>query len=281
MSAAKTLLEQLRLHYIKPAAGAFPGGVFVPECGINGRTAQSRADALYVGFTSTSGRLLIGHEVKVSRADWRKELDTAGKADFWADNCHAWYIVAPGPEIVPAAEVPHGWGLMYPSTRAKTRMQVVVKATVHGDRVPSWDAVRSILSRLDTLRAQHDVDVRAEAAQDAQAKAEAWVERRLRDVEQTGMSPQQRERLDALDLLEEFLGRKVSRWAWSNQDGTEISTEVAAAAIRLAQSAGDLLGQERYATSAFTRLVEQMQKGLSAYDEARQALAELTGTATP
>lgn len=72
------LLERLERHYIKPGE-PLAGGVFLPEVGINGG-GSSRCDAIYVGFTSTSGRMLVGHELKVSRADWRRELDQPGKA---------------------------------------------------------------------------------------------------------------------------------------------------------------------------------------------------------
>lgn len=89
---AADLLTRLQRHYIKPGE-VLPGGVFVPEVGVNGGV-QSRCDAIYVGFTSTSGRQLVGHELKVSRADWQHELDQAGKADFWHDNTHQWYVAA-------------------------------------------------------------------------------------------------------------------------------------------------------------------------------------------
>lgn len=149
------LLGRLERHYIKPGQG-LPGGIFVPEVGQNGSSgAGSRCDAIYVGFTSTSGRLLVGHEIKVSRADWLNELSHPGKSDAWADQCHEWWLVVPDPSIVHDGELPAGWGLMTPSRRTTTRLQVHTKA----DRkppghVPSWDAVRSIMARQDTLREQ-------------------------------------------------------------------------------------------------------------------------------
>ena len=77
----KILMETLERHYINPSDD-YAGGVFVPECGVNGKFgASSRVDALYVGFTQASGRLLIGHEVKASRSDWLRELSKVGKAD--------------------------------------------------------------------------------------------------------------------------------------------------------------------------------------------------------
>lgn len=269
MSATKTLLEILQRHYIKP--GAFPGGIFLPECGINGNGIQSRADALYVGFTSTSGRLLVGHEVKVSRSDWRKELDTAGKADFWADNCHQWIIVAPGADIVPAEEIPHGWGLMYPNPRTATRMQIVVKPETHKDRVPSWTAVRSMMARLDTLQHQHAADVRQAALEDARKQAEGEYEARNRHAK--AMTSEDRRRLDLLDRLENALGAKLGP-GWGDDD--TVSPEIVAAALRLAEAA-DSMVPGAYGTDQLRRAAEAMLTGLEEYDSARKALLELTG----
>lgn len=163
------MMERLRRHYLKP--GNMPGGVFVPEVGINGPMRQQRCDALYVGFTSSSGRLLVGHEVKVSRSDWRHELDQPHKADRWSDQCHAWYVVAPSIEVVKPEELPHGWGLLTINPRTTTRLDVTVKAATYPDREPAWWAVRSLIARNDTLTWQAIAD-----------KAAQLVEARVKDA---------------------------------------------------------------------------------------------------
>lgn len=270
MSATSTLLEVLRRHYIKP--GAFPGGIFLPECGVNGGTgAGSRADALYIGFTSTSGRLLVGHELKISRADWRKELDSAGKADFWADNCHAWYVVAPGPEIVPKDEVPHGWGLMYPSARSRTRMDVVIKPPVRPERVPSWTAVRSIMARLDTLQHGHVAEIQRTALESAREQASREYDARAKGETLTS---EQRERLGLLERIERVLGVEVGH-GWGDDD--TVRPEVAAAALRLVQSIGQLDLRGRYEVQHLQQAAQSLLEGLTTYDEARTALLDLAG----
>lgn len=274
MSATKDLLERLRRHYIKP--GSMPGGIFVPECGINGGP-QTRADALYVGFTSTSGRVLVGHELKVSRADWRRELDHAGKADFWADNCHQWIIVAPGPDVVPKEEVPHGWGLMYPNARTTTRMDVVVKPVTHADRQPEWNAVRSIMARLDTLRAQHDAQVERTAREKAQEEARQQIARAAERAE--GLSPEQRQRLEVLDRLEKLVGAEITYYVWDDKGGEKVGADTVAAALRLAICGKDLgLEGDRYAAHQLESIADRLLKGLAAYEDARTGLLELIGT---
>lgn len=183
------LLALLRRHYIKPGLD-LPGGVFVPEVGGNGSWgASARADAIYVGFTSSSGRILVGHELKISRADWLNELNKPGKADQWADQCHAWYLVVNDPAIVKPGELPAGWGLMSPGP-SRTRMTVHTPAAVKPDHTPSWDAVRSVMGRIDTLRA-NEVAAAVESRDQArrrkyQKDVNEAVELRMKAMPETG-----------------------------------------------------------------------------------------------
>ena len=268
----KTLLDRLERHYIKPSGiGGFPGGVFIRECGINGPGATSRVDALYAGFTSTSGRLLIGHEVKASRADWRKELDSSGKADFWHDNVHAWYIVAPSTEIVRPEELPDGWGLMVLNTKTTTRMDVKVKARVDADRVPSWTATRSILSRLDTLRANHETELRSEIYQRVRKELEELFEKH--EANRAPLTHEQRSRLNLLDRIETALGQKVVGYDWTRVE--QLPPEKAAAAIRLIGAGHVMVTGERYSTQNLKRQAEAMLAGLNEWEQAQNALREL------
>ncbi|RHA38702.1 hypothetical protein [Cellulomonas rhizosphaerae] len=175
------LMARLQRHYIKPSA-PLPGGVFLPEVGWNGGVHPSRCDALFIGFTGSSGRMLVGHEVKASRSDWLNELSKPGKADAWADQCHEWWLVT-APGIVHPGELPAGWGHMVPGP-SRTRMRVVTPARRRPDtHSPSWDATRSIIARLDTLQSQARAAIRDEerqrvadelaAAADAETK---WME---------------------------------------------------------------------------------------------------------
>lgn len=145
---ARELMVRLRAHHGIPS-DSWAGGVLLEEVGLNGPGQQRRADAIYAGFTSASGRLLVGYEIKVSRSDWRAELAKVGKADFWHDNCHQWYIVAPSEDIVPREELPEGWGLKV--SHKPGGLKIVVRAVTR-DVTPSWQAMRSLLSRFDTQR---------------------------------------------------------------------------------------------------------------------------------
>jgi hypothetical protein len=222
---AKELLARLQRHYIKPGE-LMAGGIFMPEVTLGVR----RADALYIGFFQSRGRHLVGHEIKVSRADWLHELDQPAKAEAWEPNCHAWYVVAPSTSIVRPEELPEGWGLMV-TGRSKTRMEIVVKAAVHPDRVPSWEATHALVQRADSLRMDAITKDRA-----------ATSERLYRDIEQrvaagiaahTGDDRLERERdrlFDQLTQLEQILGLTIADNRW--QDGAVTVDEIRASFAR-------------------------------------------------
>ncbi|SHU27326.1 Uncharacterised protein [Mycobacteroides abscessus subsp. abscessus] len=154
---ATELLQMLRQHHgLNAPPEKWAGGTLVHEVSANGPHGEGRrADALYIGYTAASGRCLIGYEIKTSRADWRREIAlAANKADQWCDQCHEWWIVVSDPAIVKDGELPQGWGLMSPPSGGDHLMTVHVRAERNTDRNPSWDTLRSIMSRLETLRAQ-------------------------------------------------------------------------------------------------------------------------------
>lgn len=73
-----------------------------------------------------SRRMLHGHEVKVSRGDWLRELRDPTKADTWRQYCDRWWLVAPAGVARPD-ELPTGWGLLVPVGRV---LRAVVPAPV-------------------------------------------------------------------------------------------------------------------------------------------------------
>jgi hypothetical protein len=281
MSATAQLLEQLRGHYIAETTqpGARRGGVFAHEVSPNGSWGGPgirRADALYAGFTSASGRILVGHELKVSRADWRAELAKVGKADAWADACHQWWIVAPSTEVVPPEELPDGWGLMLPPRTARgRRMQIAVKARVKTDYNPPWWAVRSLMARLETLEHEqrHDEIQRIVRAQVAERTAH--LEKRKAP---TQASLEDQHRLDDLTRLEKELGFELASFR-SDLEKRQISVRDFQRALRLAAATGaeaGRLGNLRYsikhlqeAATSLAETVPEIERALAGGGEDR------------
>lgn len=76
-----------------------------------GFDATRTADAMALSLWPSRGHELHGFEVKVSRSDWRTELNNPEKAEVWTNVVDRWWIVAPK-GIVPVDEVPAAWGLL-------------------------------------------------------------------------------------------------------------------------------------------------------------------------
>lgn len=69
------------------------------------------ADFIAQDCHSGQGLHLIGHEVKVSRADWLAELRSPTKAEAIKRYCDRWFLVVPDKSIV-HDDLPADWGLM-------------------------------------------------------------------------------------------------------------------------------------------------------------------------
>lgn len=69
------------------------------------------ADAMAMSLWPSRGLYMTGFEVKVSRADWKKELRSPEKAEELARYCKHWFVACPE-NLIPIDEVPSGWGLI-------------------------------------------------------------------------------------------------------------------------------------------------------------------------
>lgn len=69
------------------------------------------ADGLAISTYPSRGIHLHGIEIKVSRADWRRELRRPEKAEPIAQYCTYWWLAAPD-GVIPLDEVPQDWGLL-------------------------------------------------------------------------------------------------------------------------------------------------------------------------
>lgn len=210
--------------------------------------------------------------MKVSRADWRKELDSPGKADAWHDQCHAWIVVAPSEEIVPRAEVPAGWGLMVPG-RSKTRMTTLVRP-VYRDVQPSWDACRSVMARQDTLRSQALAEERWQIANRERAVELREKQRAAGD----GLSHQDRERLELVERMEKELGAlgiELAGYTWG--DNETATPEELSAALRLVRTARRMAGRDRYAVDSLRRSAQSILQELDAFEKTLTLLSNLAG----
>lgn len=68
------------------------------------------ADAIAVNLWKSRGHAIHGFEIKVSRADWLRELKAPEKAEPLYRFCNHWWVVAPR-GVVQDGELPSNWGL--------------------------------------------------------------------------------------------------------------------------------------------------------------------------
>lgn len=79
-----------------------------------GFEATRSLDALVVGLWPSRGCEIEGFEIKVSRADWLRELKDFSKADSFYCYCNKFWLLVSNPDIVADGELPASWGLMAP-----------------------------------------------------------------------------------------------------------------------------------------------------------------------
>ncbi len=89
-----------------------PAHAFLEE--VRNATGAARieryADALAISLWPSRGIWFAGVEVKVSRQDWKRELDDPRKSAAIQRFCDYWWVAAPA-GIVESHEVPETWGL--------------------------------------------------------------------------------------------------------------------------------------------------------------------------
>lgn len=87
---------------------------------------QSRwADAVAMDTWPSGGLSVHGFEIKVSRQDWLKELEQAGKSQAISRYCDRWWLVAGNEGIVKPGELPASWGMI---ARSGNGLKVECKA---------------------------------------------------------------------------------------------------------------------------------------------------------
>lgn len=92
-------------------------------------------DFLAVNCWPSRGFEVHGHEIKVSRSDWKRELKKPHKALLSMARCDFWWVAAPD-GIVQPGELPEGWGLMILSDKGS---RVAIQAPRLRDKIGrSW-----------------------------------------------------------------------------------------------------------------------------------------------
>lgn len=178
------------------------------------------ADAMAMSLWPSRGLYMTGFEVKVSRTDWKKELEQPEKAEELARFCRLWFVACPD-KMIDKDEVPPGWGLIH--VKDDGGLRYVKPAPEHSVVEPTWMLFASLMRDVvENWVPSTLVDQRIEAASR---------ERMARRIEQEGYelkeAKRQLEKLrENIAAFEAESGVKIDRY--SDHFNREIGAAVAA-----------------------------------------------------
>lgn len=262
------LNELLHTHFIRPEdriseAGA--GAVYLTE--VNAPNSTRRADAVHIGLWQNRGGGRIDVcELKTSRSDWLRELESPAKAEAWWPYCNAWWLVVPTTDIVKDGELPPGWGLMTPGGRGR-RFKVVVKPE---ERKPELTVtlLRTLLTNTETTKIHALRQQRQELGERHSRQVDEM--RRMRGH----LSPKDRDRLALLDRLEKRLGMRLEDSAWEGRltpetaaEGLKVFMQGQAAVENAKKDAEYVIGELDRAAKGAQRHADELRKAMMGFKE--------------
>jgi hypothetical protein len=126
--------------------------------GFDGNNGQ--CDYLAINTWQSKGLQLLGHEIKVSMSDWKRELERPEKSERFARFCRRWWVVMPSElakKVKP--EIPPTWGLMSVSDAGRIT-EMVSAPSKEPDPVATWWWIGWLaqLDRRDKRRSQSEID---------------------------------------------------------------------------------------------------------------------------
>jgi len=128
---AASLAVLLRGRY-KPESHA----LFLDVPDAVGTDARRRIDALAIGLWKSSGRLIEGFELKISRSDWLRELKQVEKADPFLAVCDHFWLVTAEASIAKLEELPACWGWLSATPSGLRVQKPATKLPGVGNAVP-------------------------------------------------------------------------------------------------------------------------------------------------
>lgn len=170
MTTAADIKAALLKHY---GAG---WRVFFEVSNDTGAAARRWVDAVAVGIWPSTGHEIVGIEIKVSRADYLREIADPAKAQAIMRYCTRWCLACPA-GLVSADEVPATWGVLEltpsgikrkkkPPTLKPERLDAgFVMALLRQERDPDMALVETLVEeRMAAWRKRFDQDVETAAA---------------------------------------------------------------------------------------------------------------------
>lgn len=163
--------------------------------------SERRADAIMMSLWPSRGLELHGVEIKISKADWKREAKDPTKAETIAKYCDRWWVfTAPG-VISDLAELPPAWGAReFDGKRWKTLreaqktdaepvskeflaslLRCAQKGAQLDAQVLAAEQIKSLENEKTNLRATHEAQIKAEC--DRRMRHTQQVEKNVEEFE--------------------------------------------------------------------------------------------------
>jgi len=241
---ASDIRNQMRVRYQQPEHALF--FEVRNSTGFNGNRS---ADALAMDMYPSRGLAVHGFEIKVSRADFLKELKEGAKAEAIAQYCNHWWLVAPA-EVL-RGDLPMGWGWLKPTEKG-LRIEKAAPAQ-EAVAIPNT-FLASILrsaNRASDLVVESAVEKRTASLRDDIDKlAEETAE-----LKRVAIRGDLKEAREAIQQVEELTGFKLNKWG-QHKDFFNAVRAVAAVGPDVSYSGA------RAVMAAAQRTVRDMEKAL-------------------
>jgi hypothetical protein len=218
-----------------------------------GYKQERRCDAIAIGMWQSTQRLIHGFEIKVSRADWLREVRDVSKADPFIEQCDRWWLVTADLAIAKSGEIPESWGWLT-ATKSGLRIQRPPKP------LPQDQAtIKRLWAFALIRRAAESRDDRLQRAMEAyRDEIDKRTEERLKNAEARAM-PALSELKRRVEEFEKASGINLEDWRIGN---------VRALARRL-RSIGDFGSFGR----TLDRQIEELQRLMKNIAQVREAVA--------
>ena len=178
-----------------------------------GLRQERRCDGVAIGMWQSTGHLIHGFEVKVSRSDWLRELKDVSKADHFIEQCDRWWLVTGDASIAKLDEIPAAWGWMN-ATKTGLRIQRPAqplpqdKALIK--RVWAFALIRRAAERREVNSPEIQAILQSNRAE-VERQARWTIEREIK-----GAVPKLEALQKKVDAFEKESGMKLDDWRLGN-----------------------------------------------------------------
>lgn len=216
--------------------------------------ARRRADAVAVNLWESRGLTIHGFEIKISRADWIRELRDPSKAEGIVKHCDHWWVVAPA-GVVLDGELPPTWG----------HYLVDGRGVVCGTKAPKLpnehvDGVRPFLASLIRRAGQMDDAERARLVAEETAKIRAQKDEEVqREVERR--SREHRALKEQVDAFERASGIRISEYCGGADLGRAVAIVQRIGTENTYRSAMGLHNSIKDMADALGKALQEFRKG--------------------